>query len=97
MAVNPILIKAIAKVAVTAATDEEMRKKILIILLIPIIAVLLILSMFYYILSQPFAVLTDILGDSSDTPYIEQFRSEKGYILQGEGNDVDPYPYLFEK
>jgi len=97
MAVNPALIKATVKVAISVATDEEMRKKILIIFLIPIIAVLLILSMFYYILSQPFAVLTDILGGSSDTPYIEKFRSDKGYILQGKGNDVDPYPYLFEK
>ena len=83
MAVNPALIKAVAKVVISVATDEEMQKKLLIIIMIPIISILLILSMFYYILTQPFAYLTDMFGGSNDKTQIEQFRTEKGYMVQG--------------
>lgn len=83
MAVNPVLVKAAVKVAISVAADEETRRKLLIIILIPIIAVLLVLSMFYYILTQPFAWLTNIFSGSNDKAQIEQFRTEKGYIIQG--------------
>ena len=97
MAVNPALLKAIAKAAVETAGDEEKRKKLLIILLIPIISVLLILSMFYYILSEPFAFLSDILGGSSDSPHIELFREENRYIIPGVANDEEPNSYPLEE
>lgn len=97
MAVNPALLKAIAKVAVETAADEEKRKKLLIILLIPIISVLLILSMFYYILSEPFAFLSDILGGSRDTPHIEQFREENRYMIPGVENDEEANSYPLEE
>ena len=63
MVISPATLKAIAKVATTAVSDERTRRVILIACLIPFIIILLVLS-------SPFAIFFSVTSDGTNTDAI---------------------------
>jgi cell wall-associated NlpC family hydrolase len=63
MAINPATLKAIAKVATTAVSDERARRVILIACLVPFLMILLVLS-------SPFAIFFSMTSDGSNADVI---------------------------
>lgn len=59
MAINPLMLKALGKVAIGSATDEKTRRVILITCLVPFIIILLVFS-------SPFAIFFSKTGNGTD-------------------------------
>ena len=85
MALDPVTVKVLAKIAAGAATDERIRQVILIACLVPFIIILLVLS-------SPFAIFFSITGmESGNSTSVAEsmyaLRQSFAYQLQKEQND----------
>ncbi len=83
MAIDPATLKAAAKIATTALSDEKGRQLILIACLIPLIIILLVLS-------SPFAIFLSIIGGQEDVSIvsvINEMQEEFRYNIEQEKSD----------
>lgn len=83
MAIDPATLKAAAKIATTALSDEKGRQIILIACLIPLIIILLVLS-------SPFAIFFSIIGGQEDVSIvsvINEMQEEFRYNIEQEKSD----------
>ena len=84
MAIDPVTLKAVAKVATTVLSDEKGRRIILIACLVPFIVVLLVLS-------SPFAIFFSILGGQEEMvsviSVLDDMKEDFRYSVQQEQAD----------
>lgn len=83
MAIDPATLKAAAKIATTALSDEKGRQIILIACLVPLIIILLVLS-------SPFAIFFSIIGGQEDVSIvsvIDEMQEEFRYKIEQEKSD----------
>jgi cell wall-associated NlpC family hydrolase len=83
MAIDPVTLKAAAKIATTALSDEKGRQIILIACLVPLIIILLVLS-------SPFAIFFSIIGGQEDVSIvsvINEMQEEFRYNIEQEKSD----------
>jgi cell wall-associated NlpC family hydrolase len=84
MAIDPVTLKAIAKVATTVLSDEKGRRIILIACLVPFVIILLVLS-------SPFAIFFSILGGQDETvsviSVLNEMKEDFRYSIQQEQAD----------
>ncbi|MBS7528525.1 C40 family peptidase [Fusibacter paucivorans] len=83
MAIDPAMLKAAAKIATTALSDEKGRQIILIACLVPLIIILLVLS-------SPFAIFFSIIGGQEDVSIvsiINEMQEEFRYKIEQEKSD----------
>lgn len=77
MAIDPATAKAIAKAAVSVATDKETRSKLLYIILIAIACGVAVLLIPLYLLTHPMEMLKAAFADTpDDAVFIEQYKQE---------------------
>jgi hypothetical protein len=78
MAISSAALKVAAKVAFSIITDEDSRRKAITICVAPIAAIVLLVSLTVYIVTMPFAWLSNFfLGDQFN--FAQNFRIEHGY------------------
>ena len=96
MAIDPATAKAIAKVAVSVATDKETRSKLLYIILIAIACGVAVLLIPLYLLTHPLEMLKAAFADTpDDAAFIEQYKKEnddKVLVIGGNLIFEDNYP-----
>ena len=96
MAIDPRAAKAIAKVAVSVATDKETRSKLLYIILIAIVSGVAVLLIPLYLLTHPLEMLKAAFADApDDAAFIEQYKKEnddKVLVIGGNLIFQDNYP-----
>ena len=79
MAVDPVMAKILAQLAVQAAADKQARKRLLIAVLASVLFLLLLIAFIVHLLTSPISLFVEwALGDSEITA-IESFQQEYGY------------------
>lgn len=96
MAIDPMAAKAIAKAAVSVATDKETRSKLLYIILIAIACGVAVLLIPLYLLTHPLEMLKAAFADTpDDAAFIEQYKQENDDKVLVIGSNLifqDNYP-----
>lgn len=79
MAVNPVLAKVLAQLAVQAAAEEQTRRRLLLIILAPVLFLLLLIALIFYLITSPLTVFEEWAFGGDDLAAIESFQKDYGY------------------
>ncbi len=77
MAIDPITVKLLAKVATGAASDKDNRNRLLYIILIAVACAVTVLLIPLYLLKQPMEMLESVFAESPDEiVFVESYKQE---------------------